>query len=66
VNAEYFLEQVEKNHPIFEYRHNPFRYDVSGSEIEMGEAEVEEPKKVILPKNLHLKPDILTMRVVPW
>ena len=57
---------MERNQPIFEYRHNPFRYDISGTEIEMGEEEGEEAKKVILPKNLHLRPDMLTMREVPW
>jgi glutamine synthetase len=32
----------------------------------MGEEEGEEAKKILLPKSLHLRPDIPTMREVPW
>ena len=68
VNAEYFLDQMQSGHSLFEYRHNPFRYDISGSEIEIStseEGEDQEPK-VKLPKYLHLRPDIGTIKEVPW
>lgn len=65
INAEYFLETVDSSKGSgahFLYRHNPFRYDICGSEIDFGEDE----NAVKLPKSLLLKPDFSTIKEVPW
>lgn len=53
---------------LFDYRHNPFMYDISGSEIDMGSEGEEHADdiKIKLPKTLKLRPDIPTMKEVPW
>ena len=69
MNAEYFIEQVEKAkkesasnpdaRPYFEFKYNPFRFDVLGKPIEFGD-------DFKLPKSVRLVPDIETMREMPW
>lgn len=44
---------------MFEYKHNPFRFDILGKSIEFSD-------KVELPKNLLLRPDIATLKEIPW
>lgn len=71
LNGEYFLETIEtsradtaqskdpKEKPMFEFKHNPFRFDILGKHIEFTD-------KVDLPKNLLLSPDLSTLREIPW
>lgn len=59
LNAEYFLEQMEKGQDKFEVKQNPFRYDALGKMIEF-------PDKVKLPKSLYLRPELSTMRECSW
>ena len=55
VDAEYFLEN---NNKMFEFNHNPFKYDIASKEIDNFETP--------LPDTLMLKADSSTLRVAPW
>lgn len=59
LNAEYFLEQIDSGNNFFEYNFNPFKFDVQGSPIEFTEC-------LELPDSLLLKPDLTTVKEVPW
>jgi glutamine synthetase len=59
LNAEYFLEQIDSGNNFFEYNSNPFKLDVQGSPIEFTEG-------LELPDSLLLKPDLATVKEVPW
>lgn len=43
----------------FEMKYNPFRYDINGSKLDLSE-------DVKLSKELMLKPDLNTLKEVPW
>jgi len=59
-NAEYFLEHLDSSDsPFFEFGGNPFKFDISGTPIEFSEG-------LTLPDTLLLKPDMGTVREVPW
>lgn len=47
---------------MFEYKYNPFRYDVEGTLIETKDDE----NSFTLPKSLMLSPDISTLKEMPW
>jgi hypothetical protein len=76
LNAEYFLEVVEgKNKsgetPLFEYKYNPFRFDVNGTQIEFQSNEEKSEEKansdkIELPKTLNLSPDLQTLKEMTW
>jgi glutamine synthetase len=64
LNAEYFIEVVEASKkdnstPCFEFKYNPFRYDVLGKMITF-------PDNLPLPKSMRLTPDLDTLREQPW
>jgi glutamine synthetase len=59
LNAEYFLEQIDSGNNFFEYNSNPFKFDVQGSPIEFSEG-------LEFPDTLLLKPDLTTVKEVPW
>ncbi|CDW80282.1 UNKNOWN [Stylonychia lemnae] len=69
LNAEYFADEVEKHQkqstsekeslPFFEYKYNPFRFDVQGKPITFDD-------DVKLSKSIRLVPDLDTLREQPW
>eukprot|EP00347_Sterkiella_histriomuscorum_P014936 403358939 len=64
LNAEYFIETIENSKrdnctPFFEYKYNPFRFDVLGKPIDFKDT-------VQMPKSIRLTPDLDTMREQPW
>lgn len=64
MNAEYFIDTVEASlrenkTPCFEFKYNPFRFDVLGKPIDFKDS-------IKLPKSVKLSPDINTLREQPW
>lgn len=64
LNAEYFIETVEASKrnnstPLFEFKYNPFRFDVLGKPIEFNDS-------IKLPKSIRLSPDLDTLREQTW
>jgi len=60
LNAEHFIETVEASSrnnttPTFEFKYNPFRFDVMGKMIDFKDS-------IKLPKSLKLSPDLGTLR----
>jgi len=67
MNAEYFLEVLErsqsddkKGQDLFEFKYNPFRFDILGKKIDFDQSV---PK---LSHSLLLRPELETMREQPW
>ena len=63
LNAEYFIEEMEASSPkkpaFFEFKYNPFRYDINGKRLEIDAT-------IKLPREIWLKPDMDTLREVSW
>jgi glutamine synthetase len=53
------LEQYDQGSNFFEYNTNPFKNDVQGSPIEFSDG-------LSLTDSLLLKPDLTTIKEVPW
>ena len=66
INAEYFIEEIERSkESFFEYKYNPFRYDVNGVKIDFG-SESEKEDSLHVGKELLLRVDLDTIREMPW
>ena len=63
LNAEYFLEVIEpssaNSKPHFDFKFNPFRFDVLGKMMKFKD-------QFSIPKSLVLRPDMLTLREMAW
>jgi len=53
------LEQYDQGTQFFEYNFNPFKNDLQGQAIEFSDG-------LSLPDSLLLKPDLTTLKEVPW